>query len=81
MPKRYLLFIDLKTAFDSVDLDLLLVKLLNKGVPVSVINTLIRLMNSSRISTDMVREILINAAVAQGKLELKHFLKDLESIL
>jgi len=67
MPKRYLRFIDLKTAFDSVNLDLLLVKLQNKGVPVQVINTLIR-SNSSRISTDTVREILIYAGVAQGKL-------------
>jgi len=68
LPKRYLLFVDLKTAFDSVDLDLLIIKLQKKGVPIPVINTLIRLMNSSRISIDLLRTILINAGVAQGKL-------------
>ena len=66
--KRYLLFVDLKTAFDSVNLQRLIVKLRNKGVPIPVINSLIKLMNSSSISTDLKNIIAINSGVAQGKL-------------
>jgi hypothetical protein len=66
--KRYLLFVDLKTAFDSVDLSILINKLKLKGIPIPVINTLIKLMNSSKISSDMENIININSGVAQGKL-------------
>ena len=68
MKKRYLLFVDLKTAFDSVNLPLLIEKLRTKDVPIPVINTLIKLMNSSEISSDMTNIIAINSGVAQGKL-------------
>ena len=68
MKKRYLLFVDLKTAFDSVNLKRLIVKLRKKGVPIPVINSLIKLMNSSKISTDRKNIIAINSGVAQGKL-------------
>jgi len=68
MEKRYILFIDLKTAFDSVNLVKLIAKLRIKGLPVPVINTLIKLMNCSKISADMVDVISINVGVAQGKL-------------
>ena len=68
LPKRYILFVDLKTAFDSVNLEKLIVKLKNKGVRIEVINTLIKLMNSSKISIGLNTVISINSGVAQGKL-------------
>ena len=68
MDKRYILFIDLKAAFDSVSIPTLIKKLINKKVSFDVINALIKLMNCSNISTDMVNIISINAGVAQGKL-------------
>jgi len=63
MKKRYLLFVDLKTAFDSVNLPRLIVKLVNKGVPTPVINSLIKIMNSSSISSDLKVIIAINSGV------------------
>ena len=68
MKKRYLLFIDLKCAFDSVPLIKLIKKLQAKKVPANIINGLIQLMNCSKISPDMEEMILINGGVAQGKL-------------
>ena len=68
MDKRYILFIDLKAAFDSVSIPTLINKLINKKVSFDVINALIKLMNCSNISTDMENIISINVGVAQGKL-------------
>ena len=68
MPKRYILFIDLKTAFDSVNLKKLIEKLIKKEVPIPIIDTLIKLMNSSKISMNLDDTISINSGVAQGKL-------------
>jgi len=68
MEKRYLLFVDLKCAFDSVSIPILIKKLIIKGVSISTVNGLIKLMNCSKISTDMENIISINAGVAQGKL-------------
>ena len=68
MEKRYLLFIDLKCAFDSVPLIKLIKKLHKKKVPMDIINGLIKLMNCSKISPDLKETISINGGVAQGKL-------------
>ncbi len=66
--KKYILFIDLNAAFDSVSIPNLINKLINKKVSFDVINALIKLMNCSNISTDMENIISIYAGVAQGKL-------------
>jgi hypothetical protein len=67
MLQRFLLFIDFKQAFDSVHLGLLIRKLLDKGVDVNIINTLIQLMNSSKISMDLASIVNVNSGTGQGK--------------
>jgi hypothetical protein len=66
--KSYLLFIDLKQAFDAVRHPILVKKLLAKGLGVPVINTLIKLMNSSAVSVNHRELIWVNCGVGQGKL-------------
>jgi hypothetical protein len=39
MEERYILFVDLRQAFDSVNHEKLIYKLLNKQVPIEVINS------------------------------------------
>jgi hypothetical protein len=67
MEKRYLLFVDFKQAFDSVHLGILVAKLLQRGVNTIVINTLIKLMNSSKIAMDLIRIVNVNSGTGQGK--------------
>jgi hypothetical protein len=62
------LFKTLKTAFDIVDLSILINKLKLKAIPIPVINNLIKLKYSSKFSSDVENIININSGVAQRKL-------------
>jgi hypothetical protein len=68
MKKRFILFIDFKQAFDSVKIVRLVSKLQGKGVREEVLNVLIKLMNSSRVSVNNKDIINVNSGVGQGKL-------------
>jgi hypothetical protein len=68
MKKRYILFIDLKQAFDCVDYPKLILKLITKGLSAEHINTIIKLYNSSYISINLRDGIPYNQGVGQGKL-------------
>jgi hypothetical protein len=68
LKKIYILFLDFSQAFDSVKLEKLVRKLLIKKVPVPVVNTLIKMFNSSKISINLLDIININAGVGQGKI-------------
>jgi hypothetical protein len=67
MKKRYILFIDFKQAFVSVHLGILVRMLIDKGVSKEIINTLIKLMNSSKISMDLIRTVNVNSGTGQDK--------------
>ncbi len=68
LSKIYLLFIDFKAAFDTVDHAILVEKMRSKGIDESVINNLTMILNSSKVSADKSEVININKGVAQGKL-------------
>ncbi len=68
MEERYILFVDLRQAFDSVNHERLIVKLLNKEVSLDVINSLIKQINSAYMSVDLINYINVNRGVGQGKL-------------
>jgi hypothetical protein len=63
-----MLFIDFRWAFDSVNLKILVEKLIRKGVNDRVTNTIIKLINSSQVSVDLIRTISVNSGTGQGKL-------------
>jgi hypothetical protein len=66
--ERYALFVDLRQAFDSVNHQILVDKLLKKNVPIEVINSLIKQMNSTYMPVDLINFINVNRGVGQGKL-------------
>jgi hypothetical protein len=65
--KRYLLFIDFKQAFDSVDHNILIDKIKYK-LPDYVVNNIIILLNSGYVSIDGRDIINVNRGVGQGRL-------------
>jgi hypothetical protein len=68
MGERYILFVDLKQAFDSVNHKRLISKLVRKEVSFPVINTLTIMINSTFMSVDLINYINVNRGVGQGKL-------------
>jgi hypothetical protein len=68
MKKRYMLYIDLKQAFDCVDYPILIDKLQKKGVNTATLNTIFKLYNSSLVSVNMRDIYPVNKGVGQGKL-------------
>ncbi|MFM7851446.1 MAG: RNA-directed DNA polymerase, partial [Flammeovirgaceae bacterium] len=68
LKKIYILFVDLKQAFDRVNQEILIKKLVKKNVKEEVINTLILLLNSGLISIDLINRIRVNSGVGQGKI-------------
>ena len=68
LPKRYILLVDLSEAFDRVNHKILVEKMIKKGVPETVLNVLIKLLNSGSISHDLVKIIKVKSGVGQGKI-------------
>ena len=64
----YVVYLDLKQAFDSVNHAILTRKLLERGVDHKVVNSLIKQMNSTYMSLDLINYIIVNRGVGQGKL-------------
>ena len=81
LPKRYILLVDLSEAFDRVNHQLLVDKMIKKNVITPVVNILIKLLNSGCISIDKNRIIKVKSGVGQGKicspLEFNIYIDDL----
>jgi hypothetical protein len=68
LPKRYILLVDLSESFDRVNHEILVAKMIKKGVPEEVLNVLIKLLNSGAISLDLIKTIIVGSGVGQGKI-------------
>jgi hypothetical protein len=81
LPKLYILFVDFQMAFDKVTYQILLTKMMQKGIDTKIINTVIWLYNNSFVSPDLEETINVNSGVGQGKLcspfEFDIFIADL----
>ena len=68
LAKRYILLVDLSEAFDRVNHQILLKKMVKKNVPEEVLNVLIKLLNSGCIAIDLDQPIKVKSGVGQGKI-------------
>jgi hypothetical protein len=65
--EKYIFFIDLKAAYDSVSHRKLFRKLLNKGYPENIVNTIKKLYSGARMRLNTLHQVLnINKGVMQG---------------
>ena len=67
--RKYLLFIDLRKAYDSVVHWILMMKLKQKGFSLAIINTIKKLYSNARLQVDpLTDKIAVNQGVLQGSL-------------